>query len=292
MKNQKVLAWSLLLILSLIWGSSFILIKRGLEVFTAGEVGALRILAACIFLLPVSLPKLSKLSVAHMKLLFFIGLLGSFIPAFLFAIGQTRLDSGITGVLNGLTPIFVLIMGVVFYKQKATRDKILGLIMAFVGTAVLLLAGSGGDLSQLNYYALFIVLATMCYGANLNIIKFHLADLNPVVITSVSILFVGPLAAIYLFTSTDFSVTLTSVDGAWRALGFISLLGVMGTAIALILFNKLVQLTTPIFTSTVTYFIPIVAIIWGLIDGEVLITGQILGIVAIFAGVFITNRKK
>lgn len=292
MKNQKVLAWSLLLILSLIWGSSFILIKRGLEVFTAGEVGALRILTACIFLLPVSLPKLSKLSVAHMKLLFFIGLLGSFIPAFLFAIGQTRLDSGITGVLNALTPIFVLIMGVVFYKQKATRDKILGLIMAFVGTAVLLLAGSGGDLSQLNYYALFIVLATMCYGANLNIIKFHLADLNPVVITSVSILFVGPLAAIYLFNSTDFSVTLTSVDGAWRALGFISLLGVMGTAIALILFNKLVQLTTPIFTSTVTYFIPIVAIIWGLIDGEVLITGQILGIVAIFAGVFITNRKK
>ncbi|MCE7992791.1 MAG: DMT family transporter [Roseivirga sp.] len=292
MKNQKVLAWGLLVILSLIWGSSFILIKRGLEVFTAGEVGALRILAACIFLLPVSLPKLSKLSVPHMKLLFFIGLLGSFIPAFLFAIGQTRLDSGITGVLNGLTPIFVLIMGVIFYKQKATRDKILGLIMAFVGTAVLLLAGSGGDLSQLNYYALFIVLATICYGANLNIIKFHLADLNPVVITSVSILFVGPLAAIYLFTSTDFSVTLTSVDGAWRALGFISLLGVMGTAIALILFNKLVQLTTPIFTSTVTYFIPIVAIVWGLIDGEVLITGQILGIAAIFAGVFITNRKK
>lgn len=292
MKNQKVLAWGLLLILSLIWGSSFILIKRGLEVYSAGEVGALRILTACIFLLPVSLPKLAKLSVHHMKLLFFIGLLGSFIPAFLFAIGQTRLDSGITGALNGLTPIFVLIMGVAFYKQKATRDKLIGLIMAFIGTAVLLLAGGGGDFSQLNYYALFIVLATMCYGANLNVIKFHLADLNPVVITSVSILFVGPLAAIYLFTSTDFSVTLTSVDGAWRALGFISLLGVMGTAIALIIFNKLVQLTTPIFTSTVTYFIPIVAIIWGLVDGEILITGQILGIVAIFAGVFITNRKK
>ncbi len=292
MKNQKFVAWGLLLILSLIWGSSFILIKRGLEIYTPGEVGALRILAACIFLLPVSLPKLARLSVYHMKMLFFIGLLGSFIPAFLFAIGQTRLDSGITGVLNGLTPIFVLIMGVVFYKQKATRDKILGLIMAFIGTAVLLLAGSGGDLSQLNYYALFIVLATMCYGANLNVIKFHLADLDPVVITSVSILFVGPLAAIYLFTSTDFSVTLATVDGAGRALGFISLLGIMGTAIALILFNKLVQLTTPIFTSTVTYFIPIVAIIWGLVDGEVLITGQILGIAAIFAGVFITNRKK
>lgn len=292
MKNQKVLAWSLLLALSLIWGSSFILIKYGLDVYSAGEVGALRILVACIFLLPLSLPKLGKLSAYHKKLLFGIGLLGSFIPAFLFAIGQTQLDSGITGALNGLTPIFVLIMGVVFYKQKATSAKLIGLAMAFIGTAILLLAGSGGDVSNLNYYALFIVMATMCYGANLNVIKYHLADLNPVVITSVSILFVGPLAAIYLFGFTDFTTTLTTHKDGMEALGYISLLGVMGTAIALILFNKLVQLTTPIFTSTVTYFIPIVAIVWGLVDGETLVLGQILGVLAIFAGVFITNRKK
>jgi drug/metabolite transporter (DMT)-like permease len=292
MKNPNVLAWGLLLLLSLIWGSSFILIKRGLEIYSAGEVGALRILTACIFLLPVSIPKLAKLSLGHMKLLLFIGLLGSFIPAFLFATGQTRLDSGLTGVLNALTPIFVLIIGVIFYQQKTRRTQVMGLILAFIGTAILLLAGSAGNISQFNYYALFIVGATICYGANLNVIKFHLADLNPVVITSVSILFVGPLAAIYLFTFTDFSVTLTTVDGAWRALGFVSILGVVGTAIALILFNRLVQLTSPIFTSTVTYFIPIVAIIWGLVDGETFITGQILGMVAIFLGVFITNRKK
>ena len=292
MKNQNLLAWGLLLILSLIWGSSFILIKRGLEVFSPGEVGALRILAACLFLIPVSVPKVRQISWHFQKLLFAIGLLGSFIPAFLFAIGQTRLDSGITGVLNGLTPIFVLVIGAAFYKQKVTRDKLIGLMMAFIGTAVLLTAGSGGDISQLNFYALFIVLATLCYGTNLNVIKFHLAELNPVVITSVSILFVGPLAAIYLLGFTDFTVVLAETPGAWKALGYISLLGILGTAIALILFNRLVQMTTPIFTSTVTYFIPIVAIIWGLIDGEVLITGQIIGIVSIFAGVFITNRRK
>ena len=292
MKNLKVLSWFLLIILSLIWGSSFILIKRGLEVFGPGEVGALRILAACVFLLPVSIPKLKKLSGRHVKLLFGIGLLGTFIPAFLFAKGQTQLDSSITGVLNGLTPVFVLIIGALFYKQKATRDKLIGLAMAFIGTAILLLAGSGGDISELNFYALFIVLATICYGANLNIIKFHLADLNPVVITSVSILFVGPLAAIYLFGFTDFMVTVSEHERGLQALGYVSLLGVMGTAIALILFNKLVQLTTPIFTSTVTYFIPIVAIVWGLLDGETLVLGQILGITAIFTGVFITNRKK
>jgi len=292
MKNQNLQAWGLLIILSLIWGSSFILIKRGLEVFGPGEVGALRILAAAVFMLPVAIPQLRKLSRYHIKLLFGIGLLGSFIPAFLFAVGQTRLDSGITGVLNGLTPIFVLVIGAVFYKQKVGKDKVLGLITAIVGTGVLLLAGSGGDLSQLNFYALFIVAATICYGTNLNVIKFHLADLKPLVITGVSVVFMGPLAAIYLFGFTDFTVTVQEAEGAWRAIGFISLLGIMGTAIALILFNHLVQITTPIFTSTVTYFIPVVAIGWGLFDGEILITGQIIGIVAIFAGVFITNRKK
>ena len=292
MKNQNLQAWGLLMILSLIWGSSFILIKRGLEVFGPGEVGALRIVAAALFMLPVALPKLRKLSWHHIKLLFGIGLLGSFIPAFLFAIGQTRLDSGITGVLNGLTPIWVLIIGAVFYKQKVGKEKVLGLVMAFIGTAVLLMAGSGGDFSQINYYALFILMATLCYGTNLNVIKFHLSKLNPLVITSVSVAFMGPLGAVYLFGFTDFTYTMEHAEGAWRALGFVSILGVMGTAIALVMFNHLVQITTPIFTSTVTYFIPVVAIAWGLIDGEVLITGQIIGIAAVFAGVFITNRRK
>ena len=292
MKNQNLLAWGLLLILSLIWGSSFILIKRGLEVYPPGEVGALRIVAAAICLLPIALPKFRKLSGYHIRLLFASGILGSFIPAFLFAVGQTRLDSGITGALNALTPIFVLVIGVFFYKQKVAKSQVLGLVIAFVGTAVLLLAGSGGDLSQLNYYALFIVLATLCYGTNLNVVKFHLVGLNPLLITAVSIVFMGPLAATYLFGFTDFIRNLQHAEGAWRALGFISLLGIVGTAIALVLFNHLVQITTPIFTSTVTYFIPLVAIAWGLVDGEVLITGQIIGVLAVFGGVFITNRRR
>lgn len=292
MKNTKVLAWSILIILALVWGTSFILIKKGLVVYSAGEVGALRILAACIFLLPVSLPKLRKLSSKHLKLLFGIGLLGSFIPAFLFAIGQTRLDSGITGVLNGLVPIFVLLVGALFFKQKFEKAKYLGIFLAFVGTAVLLTAGSEGGLSGFNYYAIFIVLATMCYGTNLNLIKYYLADLNAVVITGVSILLVGPLAAIYLFVGTDFTEKLVSAPGAYEALGYISLLGVMSTSIALILFNRLVQITTPIFSSMVTYLIPIVAIAWGLLDGETLVAGQFIGMGAVLIGVFITNRKK
>jgi len=292
MKNTNVLAWTLLVLLALIWGSSFILIKRGLEVFSAGEVGAIRILSACIFLIPVSIPKIGKLAFKHLRLLFIIGLVGSFIPAFLFAIGQTQLPSGITGALNALTPIFVLIMGVIFFKQEITKRKTFGLVIAFVGTIILLAAGSAGGLRGINFYALFIVLATICYGINLNVIKYYLADLKPLVITSVSLLFMGPLAGVYLLTFTDFSETLATQDGALLAFGYVTILGVVGTAIALVIFNKLVQITNPLFTSTVTYLIPIVALIWGFLDNENIVFGQIMGMLAIFVGVYVTNRKK
>jgi len=293
MKNTKVLAWTILIVLALVWGTSFILIKRGLEVYSAGEVGALRILAACIFMLPLSLPKLKKLSSKNLKMLLGIGMLGSFFPAFLFALGQTRLDSGVTGVMNGLTPIFVLLMGATIFKQKFEKSKYIGVALAFIGTAILLTAGSNeSGLSGFNYYAIFIVIATMCYGANLNIIKYYLAGLNAIVITSVSILLVGPFALAYLLLGTEFTQKISAAPGAFEALGYITLLGVMSTGFALILFNRLVQITTPIFSSMVTYLIPIVALTWGILDGEVLVAGQIAGIAAILVGVFITNRKK
>ncbi|HEY9118067.1 MAG TPA: DMT family transporter, partial [Roseivirga sp.] len=249
-------------------------------------------LAACLFLVPISIPRLRKLTPKQIRLLFIIGLVGTFFPAFLFALGQTRLDSGITGVLNGLTPIFTLIIGATFFSQKFKKENYIGIALAFIGTVVLLAAGSGGELGQFNFYALFIVLATACYGTNLNVIKYFLADLSPVVITSVSILLVGPFAGLYLLMGTDFSVKLATEPGAWKALGYVSLLGIMSTSLALILFNKLVQMTTPIFSSTVTYLIPIVALTWGILDGEQLILGQIIGIGSILMGVFITNRRR
>ena len=292
MKGNHAKAWTILVVLSLVWGSSFILIKRGLEIFDAGEVGAIRILAACLFLVPLSIPQLRKLTKRHLQLLFLIGLVGSFIPAFLFALGQTRLDSGITGVLNGLTPIFTLMIGGAFFQQKFTRGNYIGILMAFIGTTLILTAGSKGELGEVNYYVFFIVLATICYGTNLNVIKTYLADLNAVVITSVSLLLVGPFAGIYLLFDGDFEQKLAYTEGAFTALGYISLLGVMSTGLALILFNKLVQMTTPIFSSTVTYLIPIVALVWGIWDGETLLLGQIIGITTILTGVFITNRKK
>ncbi len=292
MKNQNALAWTILIVLALIWGTSFILIKKGLVVYSPGEVGAIRILAASLFLVPISIPKLRKLTARQMKLLFVIGMVGSFIPAFLFAIAQTRLDSGITGVLNGLTPVFVLIMGAMFFAQKITRAAGIGVTLAFGGTALLMLAGSGGRLSGLNYYALFVVLATMCYGVNVNVIKYYLKEINALVITSVSLLFMGPLAGAYLLYGTDFANKLATAPGGFKAAGYVVLLGVMSTAVALIMFNKLVKIKTPLFASFVTYLIPIVALGWGIYDGETLVAGQVAGIVAVLIGVFISNRKR
>ena len=291
-KNFPAIAYILLIVLALIWGSSFILIKRGLDVFSPGEVGAIRILAAAIFLIPISVFRLKKINKNQWKLLLFVGLVGSFIPAFLFAKAQTQIDSSIAGILNALTPLFVMSLGAFFFKQVITRNVALGLAIGFLGTIFLMLAGSGTDITEINYYALFIVVATICYGANVNLIKFKISDIDAKSITSVSLLIVSPLAALYLFVATQFVHKIRFVDGAVISLGFVSLLGIMGTAIALVLFNHLVKITTPIFTSSVTYLIPIIAVMWGILDGETLLIGHYLGMAAIIFGVFLANRKQ
>ena len=156
------------------------------------------------------------------------------------------------------------------------------------------MAGSGGDISNFNFYAFFVVAATVMYALNTNLIKYHLSDLKAVTITSISLAFVGPIAAIQLLFFTDFSYKLMNVEGTMMATSFILVLGVLGTAIALLIFNRLVSLTDPVFTSSVTYIIPVVAICWGLIDGEVLLATHIIGICGILIGVYIANiaRRK
>lgn len=292
-KNTAILSWALLLILSLIWGSSFMLIKKSLVVYGAGEVGALRIVTAGLALLPVAIRHLHKLNLRHKALLLLIGFVGSFIPAFLFAKAQTQLESSITGILNALTPLFVVIMGALFFNQKFTRRNTIGLIISFAGSVLLVAAGSGGQLGDVNFYALFVIGATICYGVNLNVIKTYLADLKPVTITAVSLFFVSPLALGYLLGASSFTDKLLHQPGAGEALLYVSILGVIGTSMALILFNKLVQLTNPMFTSFVTYLIPIVAVIWGVAYfEEVIYPLQYAGMLAIIIGVYIAQRKK
>lgn len=286
--------WALLAILTLIWGTSFILIKRGLEVFSPGEVGAYRMVAAAMLLLPLSLPKIKNLSKTQVKNLILAGMLGSFIPAFLFPMAQTQLSSSLTGVLNALTPLFVVLVGALFFNTRITQRNGLGLLIAFIGVLILVTYKEGGGwdaLTGINGYALFVIGACICYAFNLHVIKTRFSKLKSIEISSISLLMILPLALIYLFAGTQFSYKLVTHPRAWEALGYITVLGMVGTATALILFNIMVKSASPFFASLVTYTIPIVAIMWGVLDGEVLLLGHYIGIAGVILGVWIGNRK-
>jgi len=168
-----VKAWVLLIILALIWGSSFILIKVGLSALSAGEVGALRIFSASLVLSPMAVANLGKVDRRHFSLLLVVGMFGSLLPAFLFAAAQTHLQSSVAGILNALTPLFTMLMGAVFFSQRLSLRTLAGLLIGLAGTAYLIMAGADGGMT-VNAYALLVVLATICYGANLNLIKFRI----------------------------------------------------------------------------------------------------------------------
>ncbi len=290
-ENNRGTAILLFIGLTLIWGTSFILIKQGLKVFSPDEVATLRVTAAAIFLLPVGIVQLRDMRSTDYWKMFASGMMAIFIPAFLFSTAQTRMDSSVAGILNALSPLFTMIIGAFVFNQRFKEASILGIILGFGGAVVLTLTRSGGDISGINIYALLIVLACVFYGANLNFVKFVIPDVRSLTITSVSVLLVGPLAAIYLFGFTDFTTKLQHTEGAWTATGFIVLLGLMSTAVALLLFNRLVKLTTPLFASSVTYVMPIVAVLWGILDGESIQAGHLIGMSLIIGGVYLANRK-
>lgn len=290
-ESNRSTAIFLLIVLTLIWGTSFILIKQGLKIFAPDEVGALRVTSAALFLLPAALVRIKELTKDHYAKLFLSGMMGIFIPAFLFATAQTRMDSSVAGMLNTLTPIFTLLIGSIIFKQKFKNLAVVGILLGFLGAVVLMFARSGGLLGAINIFALLIVIACIFYGSNLNFIKYKITDLNALTITSVSVLLISPLAITYLFGFTEFTTKLQTVESAWKACGFIVLLGVMSTAIATFLFNRLVKISTPIFASSVTYLMPIVAVGWGLLDGESLGIGHFIGMAAVIAGVYLSNRK-
>lgn len=293
MSEKKDLTPILLLaILALIWGTSFILIKKGLVAFSASEVASLRVVSAAFFVLPFAVTKLKGLTRLDFGKLLLSGMLGIFIPSFLFSFAQTRIDSSIAGVMNSLTPIWTMIIGVMLFSQRFRGLSILGTLIGFGGTVILIMANAENSLGKFSGYSLFIVAATFLYGCNLNLIKYKIEHLRSLTITTVSVMLIGPFALIYLLGFTEFLPKLNSVEGAWKSFGFVALLGLMSTAVATVLFNKLVKTHSPLFASSVTYLIPIVAVMWGVLDGEHLYLGHYLGMIAIIGGVYLANRKK
>jgi drug/metabolite transporter (DMT)-like permease len=287
----KYLPIFLFVVLSLIWGSSFILIKRGLDFYEPGQVGALRVVFSFLVLLPWAIPSLSKIPKNKLGYVVITGFLGNLIPAFLFATAETSLASSIAGVLNGLTPIFAFVIGIVCFRTAWKKEQLLGLIIGFIGTIGLSLVQAEGALGSINQYAILVVIATICYGINVNLLKIKLGDVEPLPLTAVAMLSIGPVALLYLST-TNFWTVVGSTPASWYALGYLAILGIVGTAIALVLFNILIQMTSTVFATAVTYVIPVVAVMWGVLDGEQLYTMHYIGMVLILIGVYMVNKWK
>ncbi|MCB2409154.1 DMT family transporter [Hymenobacter lucidus] len=290
-------AWVLLFTLATIWGTSFILMKKGLVVFSAMELGATRVTVAALLLLPFALKHLPQLERGRVKWLVLSGVVGTLIPAFLFAYAETKLASGLAGVLNALTAVFTLLVGALFFGQKLTPLRVLGIVLGLVGTVVLmLLGGSGGAATPSGegnaWYGLYIVLATAGYGVSVNVIKNRLHGIPPLAVTGLLLLYIGVPAVLYLLLGTGFLYKLQHVPGAWTAFGYITLLATMSTAVAMVLFNKLIQQSTALFAASNTYIVPIMALAWGVLDGEAFNLWHLLGMVIILISVAIIHRAR
>ncbi len=286
--EKKSWQWATLFILALIWGSSFILMKKGLESYDHIQVAAFRIFFSFVFLLPLTIKNLRVLRKDNIQSLLIVGLVGFAIPALLFTKAQTRIDSSLAGILNSLTPLFTLIVGLLLYKSSAKWINVVGLLMGFAGALGLMWNGNMDILKGINFFALFVVAATICYGININEVKFKLAALSSVQITSLAFLFTGPIAGIYLLF-TDLSPA-AGTPHYLQNLGYIALLALFSSVIAVIIFNHLIKHTTPLFASSVTYIIPLFAIMWGVADGEHIGIFQVGGIGVILLGVYMVNK--
>ncbi len=289
--KKTIISWIILLALMITWGSSFILIKRGLEVYSDVEVGALRICITFIVFIPF-INRFSKIKANQWKYLAVVGIVGSGAPAFLFAKAQTGIDSNLAGILNSLTPLFTLIISISLFRVKSRMINILGVIIGLIG-AVGLIFVSGDKGFEFNFsFAIYVIIAAICYAISVNFVKNYLQDIDSLTITAFSFLIIGLPVLIYLIFFTDFTNHLVSNNRALEGLGYISILAIVGTGIALTAFNYLVKITNAIFASSVTYLVPIVAIIWGKIDGEKFKLIYIIWIILILFGVFLVNKKK
>ena len=289
--NTKIVHWIILLGLAVIWGSSFILMKRGLEAYSSSQVASLRIFIAFLFLIPFAVRNLKLIVSQKWKYFLAAGLLGNCIPAYLFTRAQTGMASSLVGMLNSLTPLFTLILGVFLFQAKIKWFNAIGVIIGLAGALGLILANEGTTISGSFGYAIYIIIATFMYALSVNIIKKHLHDINSVHISAVSFMFIGPITGIYLF-STDFTVVLVSHPKAFSSLAYITILALIGTAVSAIIFNVLVKMTNVLFASSVTYIIPIIAMMWGLLDGETITLLHLLWISVILLGVYLVNKKK
>lgn len=286
--QTKQLKWTLLLTLALIWGSSFILIKKGLVGLSAYQLGALRIIFTSLFLLIIGFKSLTEIKQYQWKYIAVTALFGTFLPAFLFAIAETKVSSSVCSILNSLTPLNALLIGIVGFGLTFKRSQFIGVLIGLIGTAILIFNGKQ-DSTENYTYAVLVIIASICYALNVNLIKKYLSDVKPLSITTGNFTVMLIPALIVLF-STNF-LGIVQLPATQHSMLFILVLGIVGTGVANILFFKLIQMSSPVFASSVTYLIPIVAFFWGLLDNEMLTSFQFIGAFVILVGVYLANKK-
>ncbi|GAA4335886.1 DMT family transporter [Flaviaesturariibacter amylovorans] len=286
--RERWINWGLFVLLALIWGSSFILMKIGKEHLTGLQIGSLRILSAGLVFLPFALFQVRRLPRRKLPLVALSGVLGNLLPAYLFATAIEKIDSALEGILNSLTPLFVIVVGVLFFKLKLPARKVLGVIVGFVGLLLLTLS-SGIGASDIGYAAL-ILLATLMYGINVNLVNHYLKGLDPIAMATVSLSIVAVPAAIVVAQQELVSMAVHDAAARW-SIGASALLGIVGSAVATALFYLLIKRAGGLFASLVTYAIPVVAIGWGLLAGEHVTLLQMACLGVILFGVYLGNKS-
>ena len=291
-ENKK---WIFLFLLAVIWGSSFILIKKSLIGLSPMQLGSLRIIITGFILFIAGfnrLKSLKSLSNKSIKWIALSGFLGTFFPAFLFAYAETEIDSAIASILNSIVPINTLLFGFLAFNIISIKRQVIGVLIGFIGAIILISNGAAIHHNQNYWYALLVIAATVMYAFNINIIKRHLQNIPPLTIAIGNFIVLIIPAFLVLIFSDFFSSQVLKGPNFSISIFYVFLLSLFGTAIAKVLFNNLVQISTPVFASSVTYMMPIVALFWGLLDNEVFSFWQGIATLIILGGVYLANSKR
>ena len=286
--NKK---WVYLLLLSLIWGTSFILIKKGLIGLTQIQLGSLRIVMTSIILFSVGMPALKEIKRPQWTWIGLSALFGTFFPAFLFAFAQKHIDSAVASILNSFTPLATAILGYTVFRIYTTKRQILGVLIGLVGSIMLILAGTKINPQQNHWYGILVLIASVGYALNVNIIKKYLKDLSPMAIATGNFVLIV-LPALLILIATGYFSQVWTMPKVQVSTGYIAILALFGTALAKILFNKMIQISSPVFASSVTYTMPIVAVMWGVFDGERFGWHQVLSAGIVLLGVYLAHQSK
>lgn len=292
-KNSSMLSrqskWVLLILLSLIWGSSFILIKRGLVGLSPFQLGSLRMIFAATFLIIIGFNSLKNIRQHQWKYIALTAFMGTFFPAYLFSIAQTQIDSSVSAILNSLTPLGTLVLGALVFGMSFQRRQLFGVIIGLIGCILLVLNGAVNHPGQNYWYATLAILGAICYAVNVNLIKKYLSDVNPLSITTGNFVVLLIPATVVLFCTDFFEIVYQSETQT--SMLYVGILAVLGTCVANVVYFRLIQISSPIFASSVTYMLPLVAIFWGVLDHESLTPIQFLGAFIVLVGVYLSARK-